>query len=147
MHIRPSTRDLHVRSRSEPVPLRLDDLCARLGPGLASIRAALESEDEIACVMADREGDGATCVLVATRSSVHVCCPATGATQRSPWAAVRVSPIRVARRDEGRLGCEITVEDVRFTVAGDGADGSAGIQAFHDEIVRRGTPWHYPRER
>ncbi len=147
MHIRPSTRNLQVRARSEPVPLRLDDLSAHLGTRLAPIRDALESEADIAVVMADREGDGDTCVLVATRSSVHVSCTGNAATQRSPWAAVRVSPIRAAGRDESRLGCEVMVEDVRFMVAGDSADGSAAIQAFHDEIVRRGTPWHYPRTR
>jgi hypothetical protein len=141
--------------RAEPVPVRLDDLTAHLGTRLAPIRDSLESEGDLAVVMADRIADGDRCVIVVTRSAVHVSCfgaDATGPDEpaiRIPWAAVRVSPMRLdpdaRRHGTQRYACEVLVGDARFQVVADPAGEPTGVEAFHDEIVRRGTPWHYPR--
>lgn len=139
--------------------MRLDDLADRIGPQLEPIRQSLQDESDIAVVVADRVEDGDRCVLVATRAGVHVRCFGGGATRASqrttptPWASVRVSPLQVERRTHGgsapvetkRYGCDVVVGDASFRLAADDDGGPSGIEAFHDEIVRRGTPWHYPR--
>lgn len=139
--------------------MRLDDLAERIGAEVRSIRQALKDESDIAVVVADRVADGDECVLVATRTGVLVSCVGGGgprADQRttpSPWASVRVSPLHVERRshvgsvgsDTRRYGCDVLVGEAWFRLAAADDDGPSGIEAFHDEIVRRGTPWHYPR--
>lgn len=137
--------------------MRLDDLADRIGARLGPIRQSLQDESDIAVVVADRVEDGDECVLVATRAGVHVrCLGAARADQRTtptPWASVRVSPLHVERRTHGgsapvetkRYGCDVVVGDTCFRLAADEDGGPSGIEAFHDEIVRRGTPWHYPR--
>jgi hypothetical protein len=40
--------------------------------------------------------------------------------------------------------CTILLRGVRLTAHGDGDLGRRAVDAFHDEVVRRGTPWHYP---
>jgi hypothetical protein len=40
--------------------------------------------------------------------------------------------------------CDVRVDGLVFVVAADGPSGLGAIRAFHDEVVRRGTPWHYP---
>lgn len=145
--------------RKEPLPVRLDDLAERLGPRLRPIRQALQDESDIAVVVADSVSDGDACVLVATRAGVHVSCFGGDAAREAraatatPWASVRVSPLHVERRSSGgsgpadarRYGCDVLVGDACFRLVADDDGGPSGIEAFHDEIVRRGTPWHYPR--
>jgi hypothetical protein len=40
--------------------------------------------------------------------------------------------------------CTILLRGVRLTAYGEGDPGRRAVDAFHDEVVRRGTPWHYP---
>jgi hypothetical protein len=40
--------------------------------------------------------------------------------------------------------CTILLRGVELTAQGDGDTGRRAVDAFHDEVVRRGTPWHYP---
>jgi hypothetical protein len=40
--------------------------------------------------------------------------------------------------------CELRIGSTAFLVAANGASGRWAVDGFHDEVVRRGTPWHYP---
>ncbi len=145
VYIRSTKGNLTIR-RSEPTPMRLDDLASRLGPRLAPIRHALDAEADLAVVVADRVSDGDACVLIATRSAVHVSCLGSEsgprpATERTSWVSVRVSPMCLEPGGPS-YRCEVLVGEARFIATTD-ATAPAGVEAFHDEVVRRGTPWHY----
>jgi hypothetical protein len=141
--------------------MRLDDLSERLGARIEVIRDALAGEPDIAVALAHDLRDGDDYVLVATRSGVHVryLWPEDQhplLTQVSPgvigWASVRVSPLRsegwqVAGRTDPALAthtCEVRIDDLAFLVSANGASGQQAVVGFHDEVVRRGTPWHHP---
>lgn len=145
----------------ERQPMHLDDLEQRLGGQVAPIRAALAGETDLAVVLAHDPTDGDDVVLVATRRGLHVrqLCPDASLDTRptrepsvAPWATVRVSPVRIegwrapGTQPDARAthSCEVRVGQTLFHVSADGLPGQAAVDSFHDEVVRRGTPWHYP---
>ena len=142
------------RSQDGQVPLRLDDLAERIGSQLVAIRDSLAGEEDIAVVVAHDPSDD-DFVLVATRSGLRVWPIGPGAGRQgrlAAWPMVRVTPVRSdggwhrgARDSElEKHSCEVLVEGATFHIAAEGAAGQGSISGFHDEVVRRGTPWHYP---
>ncbi|MBX3028555.1 MAG: hypothetical protein KF809_00210 [Chloroflexi bacterium] len=128
----------------------MDDLEGRLGSEVTTIRTSLGADEDITVVIAQcRQADGEV-ALVATRSGVLVH-PLGDTTipdlpdARARWATVRVSPVVATPEDDvPSCWCEVRVGDDPYLVTGSGADGCAAVEAFHDEVVRRGTPWHAP---
>jgi hypothetical protein len=132
----------------------LDDLAGRIGPELPAIREALGTEVEVAAAFA-RDPRGHEVLLVATRSGLRVWrihregdpCP-----EIMTWPRVRVSPVRrdpardhrTPHPEEATHSCDVRVDGLTFVVAAEGPSGLGAVSAFHDEVVRRGTPWHYP---
>lgn len=144
---------------SERPPMHLDDLTERLGSRIDAIRRDLDGADDLAVVVAHGEQDDRDAVLIATRAGVYV--SPLWPADRSPrntiggwtgWTQVRVSPVRVDGRPSGgrqdpalaTCSCTVVVGDARFIVSADGPSGLQAVDGFHDEVVRRGTPWHYP---
>ena len=147
------------RQPAVPPSRCLDDLAGRIGPELPAIREALGGEVEVAAAFA-RDPRDHEVLLVATRTGLRVwriqqqgepCLEVT------TWPRVRVSPVRRdealdqrSRHPEQRHpeqvthACDVRVDGVIFVVAADGPSGLGAVSAFHDEVVRRGTPWHYP---
>jgi hypothetical protein len=132
-------------------PHCLDGIADRIGSELGALREALDGEIEIAVAFA-RDASGRDVVLVATRTGLRVWPARRG--DLHPWVAtwprVRVSPVR---RDGGRgalhaeqaiHSCRVRVDELTFVVSADGPSTLGAVRAFHDEVVRRGTPWHYP---
>ncbi len=155
-----------MREKDRP-PMRLDDLVERLGERVDPIREALGGDTDLAVVLAHALPDGADFVLVATKGGMHVrylCPDASDApdavdAQRPvlgpdvvPWSSVRVSPVRTegwqdhsSERAAGAThSCEVRIGEVAFVVSAVGTTGRWAVDGFHDEVVRRGTPWHYP---
>jgi hypothetical protein len=142
------------RGQDGPAALRLDDLAERIGSQLSAIRDALAGEQDIAVALAHGPS-GDDYVLVATRSGLRVWRIGPGAAPHADltaWPMVRVTPVRSdggwsrGTRDSGleTHSCEVRVDSATFRIAADGAAGQGTISSFHDEVVRRGTPWHYP---
>jgi hypothetical protein len=134
-------------------PQCLDDLAERIGPELEALRAAMEGELDIAAAFA-RDASNRQVVLVATRTGLWVwpCLPDHPRHDVFTWPRVRVSPVR---RDGGgeraahhavhpTHSCDVRVDARTFVVVADGPTELGAVRAFHDEVVRRGTPWHYP---
>jgi hypothetical protein len=156
-------------ARQEVRPLRLDDIAERLGDRMDAIRASLDGQEDVAVVDArDTRGD-ADALLVATRRGILVTYPWSGApgTMLMPpgwvaWGDVRASTVQTiasvgvtsqtststststAGPAGARHSCTILLRGVELTASGDGDEGRRAVDAFHDEVVRRGTPWHYP---
>ena len=139
------------RHPDDSAPERLDDLASRIGPEMDALREALGGELEIAVAVA-RDSSDREVVLVATRTGLRVwpCQPGDACAGVTTWPRVRVSPVR---RDGGRgailaervtHSCDVRIDELTFVIAADGPSGLGAIRAFHDEVVRRGTPWHYP---
>ena len=151
--------------------MRLDDLAARLGDQMDAIRSSLDGQEDVAVVDARDTRGGTDALLVATRRGILVTYPWSGvpATMLMPpgwvaWGDVRastvqtVAPVGVTSQASGttatrtatagpagaRHSCTILLRGVALTAEGDGDDGRRAVDAFHDEVVRRGTPWHYP---
>ena len=156
MRIRPPVMGRpHWARANERPPMRLDDLSDRLGPSADAIRDALGGETDIAVALA-HDLDGDDYVLVATRAGVHVRYLSPVAQDQQPgvvrWASVRVSPLNSDGRHvegqerpaPGTHACEVRIDGVAFLVSGDTTAGRQGAVGFHDEVVRRGTPWHHP---
>lgn len=139
--------------------MHLDDLTERLGSRIDAIREDLGGVGDLAVIVAHGEEDGDDFVLIATRAGVYVSplwpadrprtsdvCGWTG------WSQVRVSPVRLdgrqvdGRQDPARAShsCTVVVGEARFIASADGPSGQQAVDGFHDEVVRRGTPWHYP---
>jgi hypothetical protein len=142
------------RGQDGPPALRLDDLAERIGSQLDTIRDGLDGEEDIAVVLA-HDLANVDHVLVATRSGLRVWRIGPGVAaqvQLTAWPMVRVTPLRSdggwtrGARDSGleTHSCEVRVGGATFRIAADGAAGQGTISGFHDEVVRRGTPWHYP---
>jgi hypothetical protein len=142
------------RQADGPAPQRLEDLVGHDGQELDALREALGGELEIAVAVARDPWDREV-LLVATRTGLRVWpsgdlrhpCP-----ESAGWPRVRVSPVRRDPRslrgapEAGSMthSCDVRVDGLVFVVAADGPSGLGAIRAFHDEVVRRGTPWHYP---
>jgi hypothetical protein len=139
------------RHPDDPIPQRLEDLAMRIGPDVAALREALGGELEIAVAFA-RDPSDREVVLVATRTGIRVWprLPGDPCPDLTTWPRVRVSPVRRSGHREAVLAerethsCDVRVDELTFVVIGDGPSGLGAVRAFHDEVVRRGTPWHYP---
>ena len=139
------------RHPDDPIPQRLDDLAVRIGPDVDVLREALGGELEIAVAFA-RDPSDREVVLVATRAGLRVwlCGPGAPCPDVTTWPRVRVSPVRRGGDRDARLAeremhsCDVRVDELTFVVAAEGPSGLGAVRAFHDEVVRRGTPWHYP---
>jgi hypothetical protein len=134
-----------------PPRTRLDDIGEQLGVELAAIRSELGSDTDIAVVIATRRSVAGSVALVATRTGVLVhpldgTAPDDLPPDRARWRTVRVSPVTTTPTQGGEPStrCEVHIGDDHYVMIGHGKEERAAIEAFHDEIVRRGTPWHYP---
>ncbi len=137
-----------------PVAQSLDDLAGRIGPELRAIREALGDEVEVAAAFA-RDPSDHEVLLVATRTGLRVW-PTSRQGAPCPeiltWSRVRVSPVRrdpalgqrVPHPELETHSCDVRVDGLTFVIVADGPSGLGAVGAFHDEVVRRGTPWHYP---
>jgi hypothetical protein len=76
-----------------------------------------------------------TVQTVAAVGAVGATSPTSGST------AIRTATSASAG---ARHSCTILLRGVAMTALGDGDEGRRAVDAFHDEVVRRGTPWHYP---
>jgi hypothetical protein len=161
MHGRTSVKGQMGWRQHDRSPMHLDDLAERLGSRVDPIREALAGDVDLAVVVAHDLIDGDDFVLVATRRGVHVRHlwpdgPHPLLPSRhpgvAPWATVRVSPVRsegwqvhgVERNGLATHSCEVRIGGTAFLVAANGTAGRWAVDGFHDEVVRRGTPWHYP---
>lgn len=146
---------------TERPPMRLDDLAERLGPRVEDIRGDLGDVGDLAVVLAHDDHGGDDFVLVATKAGMFVSYlwpvdqhpgSAAGVCGWTGWTRVRVSPVRMDTRvaggqrdpEQASHSCTVVVGDATFIASADGTDGRQAVDAFHDEVVRRGTPWHYP---
>ena len=161
MRIRPPIKGTPGRSAVRE-PMRLGDLIDRLGPRVDDIRECLGGEADLAVVLGHDVRDGDDVVLIATRTGVHVSLlwpdedhALLGAARPgwANWRSVRVSPVHTEGWQVAGQGhdaqathtCQVLIEDVEFLVSANGAAGQQAVDGFHDEVVRRGTPWHYPQ--
>jgi hypothetical protein len=141
--------------------MRLADLEERLGTRVGPIREALAGEADLAVALAHDLVDGDDFVLVATRRGVHVrhlwpdaphALLPTSHPGLAPWSTVRASPVRsegwqVQGQEQNALSthtCEVRIGAAVFLVSANGTPGQWAVDGFHDEVIRRGTPWHYP---
>jgi len=151
--------------------MRLDDMAARLGDRVDAIRSSLDGQEDVAVVDARDATAGADALLVATRRGILVTYPWSGAPTTMPmppgwvaWGDVRASTVQtvvpssvtsstsgstatqtaVSATSTARHSCTILLRGVELTAQGEGDEGRRAVDAFHDEVVRRGTPWHYP---
>ncbi len=138
-------------ARQEVRPLRLEDIAARLGDQIDAIRSSLDGQEDVAVVDARDIYGGTDALLVATRKGILVTYPWSGApatVQMPPgwvaWGDVRASTVQTELSTSARHSCTIRLRGVDLTAQGDGDEGRRAVDAFHDEVVRRGTPWHYP---
>jgi hypothetical protein len=74
---------------------------------------------------------------VQTSAPVTVPVPASASTR--PTGAAAAATMGLPHHS-----CTIMLRGVQLTAHGDGDLGRRAVDAFHDEVVRRGTPWHYP---
>jgi len=156
-------------ARQEIRPLRLEDIADRLGDRVEMIRASLDGHEDVAVVGACEPGSGSEVLLIATRRGILVAYPWSGpadtvaAIVPSGWVAwgdARASTVQTVAASGTSNGaanggstatavvshhsCTILLRGVGLTAQGDGDQGRRAVDAFHDEVVRRGTPWHYP---
>lgn len=139
------------RHQEAPAPQRLEDLAERIGPDVGALREALGGEFEIAVAFAKDASDREV-VLVATRAGLRIwpSRPEDPCSDVTTWPRVRVSPVRrgggrgTPLADGETHSCDVRVDAVTFVIVADGPSGLGAVRAFHDEVVRRGTPWHYP---
>lgn len=152
--------------------MRLEDISDRLGYRVAAIRASLDGQEDVAVVDAREPGSGSEVLLIATRRGILVAHPWSGpsetavATVPSGWVAwgdARASTVQTVALSGASTGasaaggvaastatavahhsCTILLRGIGLTAEGDGDQGRRAVDAFHDEVVRRGTPWHYP---
>jgi len=131
--------------------MRLEDIAARLGDQIDAIRSSLDGQEDVAVVDARDTHGGTDALLVATRKGILVTYPWPGApatVQMPPgwvaWGDVRASTVQTEMSTGARHSCTIRLRGVDLTAQGDGDEGRRAVDAFHDEVVRRGTPWHYP---
>ena len=151
--------------------MRLDDFADRLGDRVEGIRVSLEGSDDVAVVDARDPRSGLDALLIATRRGLLVVYPWSTAddvaTASMPpgwvaWGDVRASTVQTSPAEGtsgtapasrgvatatlgvARHSCTIMLRRVGLTAQGDGDLGRRAVDAFHDEVVRRGTPWHYP---
>jgi hypothetical protein len=137
------------RQPDGPAPQCLDDIADRIGSGLDALRATLGGELEIAVAVA-RDASDREVVLVATRTGLRVWprLPGDARHDVTSWPRVRVSPVRqdhgAVHAERASHSCDVRVDELTFVVSADGPSTLGAVRAFHDEVVRRGTPWHYP---
>ncbi len=140
-------------ARQEVQPLRLEDIADRLGDRVDDIRQDLDGQDDVAVVDAHDPRCDADALLIATRKGILVAYPWSGtggdgagsAPGWVPWGDVRASTVTSSPGvSASRHSCTILLRGVELTALGDGDLGRRAVDAFHDEVVRRGTPWHYP---
>lgn len=147
--------------------MRLEDLVDRLGDRVDAIRVALDGNEDVAVVDVRDPRAGTEGMLVATRKGILVVYPwsspedAQAATMPPGWVAwgdARASTVQTVVMSAAATGatsststaaashhsCTILLRGVELTAQGDGDAGRRSVDAFHDEVVRRGTPWHYP---
>ena len=161
MRLRPAAKGQTRWTRTDQQPMRLEDLAERLGPRLSLLRDALEGQTDIAVVLAHDVRDGDDFVLVATRSGVYVGYLWPEAQHAllgsvrpgyATWASVRVSPVRSegwqvtgdAQAELATYACEVRIDGAALLVTANGVTGLGAVAGFHDEVIRRGTPWHHP---
>ena len=152
--------------------MRLEDIADRLGDRVDIIRASLDGHEDVAVVDARESGSGAEALLIATRRGILVAYPWSGPTEVAAatvpsgwvaWGDARASTVQTvamsgASTSSAASGsaastataglshhtCTILLRGIGLTAEGDGDQGRRAVDAFHDEVVRRGTPWHYP---
>ncbi len=152
--------------------MRLDDFADRLGDRVEDIRVSLEGSDDVAVVDARRSArwpgrspDSATrrgLLVVYPWSTADDVATASMPPGWVAWGDVRASTVQTspgegtpgtapasrglstATLGVARHSCTIMLRGVGLTAEGDGDLGRRAVDAFHDEVVRRGTPWHYP---
>ncbi len=153
--------------------MRLDDFADRLGVRVDAIRTSLDGQEDVAVVDARDPRGGTDALLIATRRGILVAYPwstaaATAEAATAPgwvaWGDVRASTVQSVALTAAtnlttsptmtttgttgpavtRHSCTILLRGVELTAQGDGDGGRRAVDAFHDEVVRRGTPWHYP---
>ncbi len=73
------------------------------------------------------------------QTSVPVSAPVPAAASSHVTSAATTATLGA-----GHHSCTILLRGARLTAHGEGDLGRRAVDAFHDEVVRRGTPWHYP---
>jgi hypothetical protein len=149
--------------------MRLEDFADRLGDRMDAVRTSLEGNEDVAVVDAREPHGGLEALLIATRrgllvaypwASADECLAASTVPGWVAWGDVRASTVQTipakapAAPGPGgtatvtvaaaRHWCTVLVRGVGLIAQGDGDVGRRAVDAFHDEVVRRGTPWHYP---
>lgn len=153
--------------------MRLEDIADRLGDRVDTIRESLDGQEDVAVVDARAPGSGIEALLIATRRGILVAYPWSGPSEAlsasvpSGWVAwgdaraSTVQTVALSAVSTGATGastaatstataavahhsCTILLRGIELTAQGDGDQGRRAVDAFHDEVVRRGTPWHYP---
>ena len=153
--------------------MRLEDIAERLGDQIDAIRSSLDGQEDVAVVDARDAHGGSDALLIATRAGILVTYPWSGRCGQRDGHDRRLGRMgrrsRLDRADGApsprahhprasqprcRLDRDHGPADAtrapsccgasELMAQGDGDQGRRAVDAFHDEVVRRGTPWHYP---